>query len=305
MNLIKGIKKHTKETSVILSMADEGGSSGRLRRLFNVFPPGDLISCMAAFYQGKHSFLPNMLTYRFPGDRYGKEMALSGHKLGNLMMVPLIKNSSSFEEAIKKFQDLFGIDGAFIPATDEHVRISAITADGQEVIGEEAIDLGKYNGKRILEQVILHPKNVKAPKKAVEAIHKADLIVAGPGDLYTTILPVLIVEDIKKALASSKAKRVFVVNVANKPFETKGYDAFDYVKAVMNHLGSFPFDTVILNSNYTIRIPSVYHYTYVRCRDAKVFKENGLRLIEKDLVDRLFPLYHDCKKLANALIQEV
>src|SRR3989338_2769792 len=130
-----------------------------------MFPPGDLVSCMAAFYKGKHAFLPSLLTYRFPGNRYGKDTQLSGHKLGNLIMAGLIKDSQTFDEAIGKFQALFAIEGEFIPATDTQVSISAITVEGKEIVGEESIDLGRYNGQRVLESVKLHPRDAKQAKK--------------------------------------------------------------------------------------------------------------------------------------------
>src|SRR3989344_1913815 len=301
VNLIRGIKTYFANVSVIISMADEGGSSGRLRRLFNMFPPGDLVSCMAAFYKGKHAFLPSLLTYRFPGNRYGKDTQLSGHKLGNLIMAGLIKDSQTFDEAIGKFQALFAIKGEFIPATDTQVSISAITVEGKEIVGEESIDLGRYNGQRVLESVKLHPRDATAQKKAIEAILGADVVIAGPGDLYTTILPVLIVKNIRNALFKSSAKKVFVINVANKPFETKGHDAIDYIKAVEKHLGAFPFKIVIVNNNHSISIHRKYHYHYVRSEDTQGFKKYGISLFLRDLVDEKFPLYHSSSKLAKTI----
>jgi uncharacterized cofD-like protein len=219
VNLIRGLKEYLKNLSVVVSMADEGGSSGRLRRLYNIFPPGDIVSCMAAMAQDP--ILSNALTYRFPGDRYGKDEELGGQKMGNLLMVALRDVTGDFFEAIKVFQTTFNIPGTFLPATSIPVTISAKTIEGKIIEGEEKIDLGKYGGKRTLQEVYLHPEDVQSPLAVVESLQNAQTIVAGPGDLYTTILPVLITPAIKEALAKSTANKIFIVNVTNKPFETK------------------------------------------------------------------------------------
>lgn len=307
VNLIKGLKTHTEDISVVVSMADEGGSSGRLRRVYNILPPGDMVSCMSALCKEDNPLLSKLFTYRFPGDRYGKDTELAGHKLGNLMFVALRDLTGSFEEAVAQFQKIFGIPGVFLPATTEPVTISAKTVDGTEVVGEERIDLGQYNGVRVLDKVMLHPKDAQTSKEVLQSITQADVIVAGPGDLYTTILPVLIVPAITHALKQSKAKRIFVVNVANKPFETKGYAVNDYIMAVVKHLGVFPFDKIVVNSNFDTNIPKKYNYTYVSYeqKDIQALLDNDIELVSKDIVDEQFPLYHDSKKLAKVICEAV
>lgn len=299
VNLVKGLRHITDEITVIISMADEGGSAGRLRRLYNIQPSGDLVSCMAALTEEKNPLLAKLLTYRFSGDRYGKDEELSGHKLGNLMMVALRDIAGSFDDAIILFQKLFKIPGKFLPATTESVSISALTKEGKTVYGEETIDLGKYNGERVIDRVFLHPEDAKATPQAVTALETADVIIAGPGDLYSTLLPVLIVPQITEALKKSKAKKIFVINIANKPFETKGYFAADFIKAIEKHIGYFPFDTVILNNNFSVGIPRKFHYTYVKHKTS--IQKPEYTLIEKDLLNVLFPIYHDSEKLAKAV----
>lgn len=294
VNLLKGLKEHADSITVVISMADEGGSSGRLRKLYNVFPTGDMISCMAAFLVSNEK-LADLLTYRFPGDRYGTQESLGGHKLGNLLLTALQDMSKNFYEAVSTFQKIFHVPGIFLPATATPVSISAKTADGKIIYGEENIDLGKYNGKRILEKVYLHPKNAKAGLGVVEAILTSDVIIAGPGDLYTTILPVLIVPQIAESLQKSNAKKIFIVNIANKPFETRNYTVLDYIRAIQKHLGTFPFDMVIVNNNYSVKIPKKYKYTYVASGDS------SHKLIQRDLINEEFPLYHSPKKLAKVV----
>lgn len=299
VNLIKGLKSYTPHITVVVSMADEGGSSGRLRRLYNILPPGDLISCMSALSKETNPLLSKLLTFRFPGDRYGDDKHLGGHKLGNLIMAALFQITGSFEEAVREFQRIFDIPGSFLSATKENVTISAITKSGEEIFGEENIDLGKYNGKRVLEKVVLHPQSAKAGAGVIESIHNADVIIAGPGDLYTTILPVLIVPEIKQALLEHKKDKIFIINVANKPFETKGYGVFDYIKAIEKHLGVFPFQKALVNNNFSLSIPKKYHYKYVYLSSKDTPKK--FTIIQDDLVSDAFPLYHDSSKLAKVI----
>lgn len=302
VNLIRGLKEFSNEITIVISMADEGGSSGRLRRIYNTLPPGDLISCMAAMCNNDNTFIQSFLTYRFPGDRYAKDEYLAGHKLGNLMMVATTNLTGNFNESIKLLKNMFNIPGTFLPATNESVTISAQTIEGKVIYGEEKIDLGKYNGKRILDKVFLHPENAKTSSKVINSLDNVDVIIAGPGDLYTTTLPVMIVPEIAHALKRSKALKLFVINVANKPFETKGYKVVDYIDAVVKHLGSFPFNKVIVNSNMDIKIPKKFHYNYVKFNKVNsVCIPRGVEFIEKDLIDEEFPLYHSSKKLAKAV----
>lgn len=300
VNLLYGLKEYTKEITVVVSMADDGGSSGRLRRLYNIIPVGDLVSCMAAMSKDV-KLIPDVLRYRFSGERYGKDHELGGHKLGNLIMVALKDVMGSYEQAITEFKKLFQIEGTFLPATEDHVSISARTVDGKEIFGEEKIDLGKYRGKRGLEKVYLHPSDAKAAPGVVDAILTAKAIILGPGDLYTNLLPVIIVPEIAEALKKTTAKKIFIINVANKPFETKGYKAHDFVLAIERHILSFPFDYVLVNNNMDARIPKEYRYDYVTVEKHAVFQ--GVNLIQEDLINVEFPLYHDSVKLAKMVSQ--
>lgn len=303
VNLLRGLKKYTQNITTIISMADDGGSAGRLRRLYNIMPLGDLVSCMSVMSKNREKIIPEFLTYRFNGERYGKDHELGGHKLGNLIMVALKDLTGSYEQAIAIFKQMFDVQGEFLPATKENVDISAITIDGNEIFGEEKIDLGKYRGKRILERVLLHPQDADATTGVVESILSADVILLGPGDLYTNLLPVLIVRDIAQALQKTKAKKIFIINVANKPFETRGYDLKDYYESIKRHISCFPFDIVLVNNNFTKEIPKQYHYTYVRTTDDTHL--NGSIVVKEDLVNEEFPLYHSSEKLAKAICKYI
>ncbi len=306
VNLLKGLRKYTSDISVIVSMADEGGSAGRLRRLYDVSPAGDIVSCLSAFVEQNNKQLAKFLTYRFPGDRYSQDSELSGHKMGNLMMVAAQEITGSFEGAIELMKKLFQVSNNIFPATVEPVFIKATTIDGVEVIGEENIDLGKYEGVRVLDHVYIVSQNPKASPIALKALQEADVIIAGPGDLYTTILPVLIIPDIAEALKKIKKTKIFIVNVANKPFETKGYNVPDFLSAIQKHLDSFPFDKVIANNNFSMPIPKPFHYTYVGLELEKIKNQlKSVSFIEADLVNKKFPLYHDSDKLAEIVVKNI
>lgn len=299
VNLVKGLKAYTKQLTIIVSTADDGGSAGRLRRLYDVPPSGDIVSCMAALSQKDKAF-SRLLTYRFPGDRYGKDDSLSGHKLGNLMLVAAWKNTGNIGGGVKLLQKLFKSQGTILPATTENISLSAVTADGLEVQNEESIDLGKYNGQRVLERVFIRPDNPDVSADVLSALKEADCIIAGPGDLYTTILPVLIIPKIKPVLLETKTPKIFIVNVANKPFETKGYAVSDFTHAIEKHLGTFPFEKVVVNNNFSVPIPSQFKYTYVELSKG-MNSDSQVKYVVSDLVNESFPLYHDSAKLASVI----
>lgn len=301
VNLLKGLKKYSEQITVVCSMADDGGSGGRLRRLFSIPPPGDLINCLSAL-SGAPKDLRKLLTFRFKGDRWGRDDSIGGQKLGNLVLVALTSLYGNFSKALEEAENLFSCHGEILPATRENVSIWARTVNGKKVVGEETIDLGKYDGAtRGLSEVHLTPKKVTTPERVKKAIGNADLIIAGPGDLYTTILPVLLVSGIKKAIKKAKTKKVFVINIANKPFETPNYQVIDYVKAIKNHCQDFLFEYLLINNNFLPKMPKSLNYCYVHF-DKKMLKSLKLKIKVGNFVDENFPLYHNSLKTARALI---
>jgi uncharacterized cofD-like protein len=182
------------------------------------------------------------------------------------------------------------------------VGITARTKDGYQIQGEENIDLGKFHGDKPLDEVKLVPANIKASPDAMKALKAADVIIAGPGDLYTTILPTLIIPEIKNFLLKQKKKQIFIVNVANKPFETRNYDVSHYIDAVTKHLTTFPFQTIVVNNNVSYQIPEKFNYKYVTI-DPKAAQD--FHLILDDIVDASFPIYHDSDKLARVVLNNI
>ena len=300
VQLLRGLRPYSKNITVVCSMADDGGSGGRLRRLFSIPPPGDLTNCLAALSNAE-PVLRQLLTFRFAGDRWGKDDSLRGQKLGNLILVALTSMTGSFEKGLKETERLFSIHGHILPATQENVSIWAKTTEGRRIFGEENIDLGKYNGIRALSEVHLKPNRVSAPKEVLLAIMEAELIIAGPGDLYTTILPVLLAPQIRRAIKNSRAKKIFVVNVANKPFETPHYKISDYLQALKKHCGEILFDYILVNTNFKPKLPPKLNYEYVSSIDAKLSKFK-VKVIKRDIIEPTFPLYHNPEKLAKVIL---
>jgi len=302
-NLIKGLKHYASHLTVITSMADDGGSSGRLRKAYNIMPPGDIVSCIAALILDDQQELRELLLHRFPGNN-NTNKAIDGHKLGNLIMLAEIQRTGDFYKALAATKKLFGVTADIFPATDERTHLNTVTKDGSKVHTENTIDLALYSEPRGLKKVYIKPKEPKVNPKVISSILNADVIISGPGDLYTNQLPVMIIPQIKKALLESQAKKIFVLNVTNKPFETKGFSSNDFITAIADHLGIFPFGTIIANNNHEVPIPKKYKYKYVSI-DKTTQKNEAYRLVTEDLIDESFPLYHNTKKLAKAVIGQI
>ena len=298
--ILAGLRKLDFELTSIVSMADDGGSAGRLRRAFQVPPPGDLINCLAAL-SDEENIVRDLLLYRFSGKRQGKDTDLGGQKLGNLIFVALTEIlKGDTNKALEELSKIVSSKGRVLPATTGDVNIWAQAKNGKKIYGEKNIDLGKYNGGRNLVSVHLDPQDAKAYKPALDALKSATLIIAGPGDLFSTVLPVLIVPQIKSALISSKAKKVFIVNITNKPFETAGFKVSDYIEKIKQHLGKDIFDTILVNTNQKPKIPINLNYMYVENNSKDLGKLKN-KIETGDFVNVKYPLYHDSYKIASRL----
>ena len=169
---------------------------------------------------------------------------------------------------------------------------------------ETTLDLALYSEPHGLKKIYIKPKEPKVNPEVISAIRNADIIISGPGDLYTNQLPVLVIPQIKEALLKSKAKKMFILNIANKPFETQGFTLHDFIAAFDEHLGMFPFNIVIANNNQENRIPKKYHYEYIHIDEADK-KSQLFTLIQNDLVNSEFPIYHDPRKLASVVAKHI
>ena len=303
--LIHGFKKYTPHITVITSMADDGGSSGRLRKAYNIMPVGDMISCIAALIEDDNKELASLLTYRFSG-KSRENKAIDGHKLGNIIMLAELLRTKDIYKALEATKQMFNVKADILPASDVRVHLSAITKDGRHVHGETALDVAKYSEPYGLKKIYITPKSPKVNQKVIDNLLSADIIISGPGDLYTNQLPVLLIPEIKNILLKKKCKKIFVLNIANKPFETKNFALSDFITALIDHLGSFPFDTIIANSNTDIKIPNKYKkYKYIKVDDKIINFQHSVKLILKDVVNKEIPIYHDSDKLAKAVAENI
>ena len=240
-NMLRGLKLHTSKLTAIVTMADDGGGSGTLRDELGMPPPGDVRNCLQALANTEPT-MEQLLDYRFT------EGGLKGQSMGNLFLAALNDISGSFYEAVRKMSEVLAITGRVLPVTTEDVRLMAVFDDDTAVVGESKITEHKKHSNRLIKQVTLIPEKPPALKESIEAIEKAELILLGPGSLYTSIIPNLLTEGIAEAIADSDALRVYVLNVTTQDGETENYSASDHVKALFAHSGRKLFDYCVANS---------------------------------------------------------
>jgi len=240
-NMLRGLKLYTRKLTAIVTMADDGGSSGALRDQLGMLPPGDIRNCLQALANTEPT-MQQLLEYRF------KEGSLKGQSLGNLFLAALNDISGSFYGAVQRLSDVLAITGRVLPVTTEDVRLLASFDDGTEVLGESKIKDFKLQADRRITQVRTIPPNPPALKDSIEAIQNADLILLGPGSLFTSISPNLLTTGISKAIEESDALKIYILNVATEEGETENFAASDHVKAVMKHAGCKVFDYCLANS---------------------------------------------------------
>lgn len=288
--LLRGLKEYTGNITAIVSIADDGGSSGRLQRELGVLPPGDIRKNIAALADAE-PLMSRLFEYRF-AEGYG----LEGHSFGNLFIVAMTEVAGNFEEAVRETSRVLAVRGQILPATLSALTICARTEDGQVVRGESAITEHGH-----VKEIFLDPPTIQANPDAIRAILQADMIVCGPGSLMTSLLPNLLVEGIRRAMEVSPALKVYVCNVATQHGETDAFKVSDHFNTLREHTkGVNPFDFVLANSNTNAVLPQEWHSEPVQVDRATL---EGARVIKADVVAQENRYRHDSKKLADALIR--
>lgn len=287
--LLRGLKAHTQQLTAIVTVADDGGSSGRLRRSLGVHPPGDFRQCIAALADTE-PLVQRLFEYRF-GD--GSE--LGGHAFGNLFIVAMTGITGSFESALRASSRVLAVRGRILPSTLAHVTLSAELEDDRVMAGESNVP----HGDAAIRRVFLDPAAPPAFPEAVAAILDADLVVLGPGSLYTSVLPNLLVPDIAAAIEATRAPVLYVANVATQPGETDGYTLRAHVDAIRRHLGREVVDAVLANDR-PISLPPELGVTAV-LPDLDAGRHP--RLVTAPVVDEARPTRHDPEALAEAVIR--
>lgn len=298
-SLLRGLREYTRNITAIVTVADDGGSSGRLRREFGLLPPGDFRNNIAALSRDE-ALMTQVLQYRF-GAAVGENghSPLQGHAFGNLLLAALTGITGSFDEALLAAERVLSLRGRVLPSTLADVALEAdiLLPDGtlQRVVGESKIP--EVDGR--IQQVYLQPNAVRAYPAALQAIFQADIIVMGPGSLYTSILPNLLVPDLAEALLHARAPKVYICNLATQPGETDNYSVADHVAALFQHIPTGCLDLVIANDNLAIPTDRGGGNTiYVQ-----LTSPDNLPMVTADLVDEARPWRHDGAKLAQAVIR--
>ena len=294
--LLRGLKRYTGNLTAVVTVADDGGSSGRLRRDLHVIPPGDIRNCIAALADAEH-LVTRLFQYRF-GDDAGDGIA--GHSFGNLFIVAMSEVTGNMEEAIRETSRVLAVRGRILPSTLADITLGARLADGSVVRGESAIPLA---GARV-DRVFIEPEQPAVNAEAVVALLEADLIVVGPGSLYTSVLPNLLVPALGDAVLASRAHKLYVSNVATQRGETDAFRAADHYAAIRRHLGRDDVvDVVLANSNLPAEpLPPEWQSEPVLAPGDANY--GTARLVLADLVDGEHRYRHDSERLAAAVMRQ-
>lgn len=294
--LLRGLKEYSDNITAIVSVADDGGSSGKLREATGMLPPGDIRQCLVALSE-EEGVTGQLFQYRF-GDQYG----LGGHSFGNLFIAAMSDIAGSFEQGVVESSRVLAVRGRVIPSTLKQVTLAADlrVENGhnghgwQRVMGESAIPAARHE----IVRVFLEPETVPAYPEAVKAILQADLIIAGPGSLFTSVLPNLLVPGIAAAIRAAKARKVYVCNVATQPGETAHFDVDAHVRALQRHVGDL-FPMVLANERI---IASQGEMARLEPVTLPAEPPAGYTLLTADVIDEERPWRHDSAKLASVIM---
>ncbi len=296
--LLRGIKAATSNVTAVVTVADDGGSSGRLREEFGIIPPGDLRNCLVALADTE-PLMEKLFQYRFKG-----ESELAGHSFGNLFIAAMNEVTGDMEQALQESSKVLAVKGQVLPASKDHVRLDAIMEDGTVVEGESQIP---EVHKRI-KRVRLFPEQVQPVQSALDALTNADAIILGPGSLYTSIMPNLLVDGVADAIRKSKAIKIYICNVMSQPGETDGYTASMHAKAIIDHGGKGIIDYMLVND--AAISPEMQEYyaskgAYPVEVDEEAINALGVGFVKADIINENEVIRHDPDKLSKAVMNMV
>jgi uncharacterized cofD-like protein len=296
--LLRGIKEHSSNITAVVTVADDGGSSGRLREELGIPAVGDIRNCIVALADSE-PLMGQLLQYRFPGEG---DASLGGHTVGNLLLAAMASvQGDDFEEGVRQMNRVLAVRGQVVPATGTAVTLHARLLDGTEVTGQS--EIARSSG---IDRVWATPADIVASDDAVRAIEEADLVVMGPGSLYTSIMPSLLLPDMLAAIRASAAVKLYICNVATQQGETAGYDLADHVSALERHTGSGWIDVVLANNRFNARRLGGYAAKAVRLRWPPPVLDPGSitpRLVLDDVVDQDNAHHHGSAQLAAAVMR--
>lgn len=295
--LLKGLKRYTSRITAMVTVSDDGGSSGRLRTELGVLPPGDIRNCLVALAETE-TLMDKVFQHRFL-----QGGSLQGHNLGNLLLVAMAEITGDFISAIREVSKVLAVRGKVLPATLEPVILGGIMADGNQVIGETAI---RDYPSSIME-IFLIPECGPLPE-TLEAINEADAIIIGPGSLYTSIIPNLLVKGIIEAIISSRAPKFYISNIMTEEGETDNFTAADHLRVIQKHTGKQIIDYAVVNSGKLDeeRLKRYIEEKAVPVRSSSdEIVQMGINIIARDLVSDTEVAWHDADKLARVILENI
>ena len=297
--ILSALKPHFENLTAIVTMADDGGSTGILREEFGMLPPGDIRRALIALSASDNKMLADLFSYRFE-----EGVGLTGHSFGNLMITALHRLTDDFEKAIEEAGKILMVQGKVIPVTREHSQLMAELEDGQIIKGETNIDIPQHDGRLKIKRVWLKPQSEINPN-AKKAILEADLVIIGPGDLYTSLIPNLLVCGVKEALGKTKAKVAYFINLMTKFGETNNFSAPDFLNTMKLYLGEGILDFAVVNNK---KPTSQRLSAYVKERSEFVEPDLGnmppaknFMPIATDLIRPSGLIRHDLEKVAKVV----
>jgi uncharacterized cofD-like protein len=294
--ILRGLKSHLDNITAVVTVCDDGGSSGRIRKDFGILAPGDIRNCLAALADTE-PLMEELLQYRF------EESELEGHSFGNLLLTALTRITGDFGSAIKEANKILKVRGKVLPSTLDRVTLVAIHEDGTKSTGEGEIS----RSRKPIRQAMLKPRTGRATQDVIDSIAQADLLIFGPGSLYTSVVPNLLAKGVVEAACTSRAKRLYICNIMTQPGETSGYRASDHVRVILEHSTGNFIDYVLINTG-EVPPETAKRYEGDGSYPVQVDRENleghNYQMVEGDLISREYFARHDPARTA-ALIMEL
>ncbi|MBR3654700.1 MAG: YvcK family protein [Elusimicrobia bacterium] len=290
--LLRGLKAYDVDITAVVTVSDDGGSSGKLRKELGVLPPGDIRNCLVALAE-EENLITKLFQYRFP-----KRGGLSNHSFGNLFLTALTSVSGGFDKAILNASDVLAIKGRVLPVSLDNVKMKATLVDGEKVTGESKIS----KSKSAIKTVEIEPKNAKVSKSVIDAILEADCVILGPGSLYTSVIVNLLFDGVIPALKKSRAVKIYISNIMTQVGETSDFKLSNHIDAIIQH--SYPeiLDAVFVNNG---KIHDVIMNRYAKLNSVPVkidkLKYKNIKIIKKNFVSESQYAHHDFIKLSKAI----
>ena len=293
--ILEGLKEYTSNITAIVAVADEGGSSGRLREEFGILPPGDIRNCLVSLAEAPQ-LMRDLFQYRF------KEAdGLKGHSFGNLFITALTEVTGSFKDAIEESSKVLAIRGRVVPCSLEKIRLKAEYSDGTTKEGEDKIP----EEEKSIKRVSLIPQKVSPNPEAIEAIKEAEIIIIGPGSLFTSIIPNLLIEDISREIAKKEVMKLYICNVMTQYGETDGFTVCDHLKMLIAHSHKDIVNCCLVNRGrleYRLLVKYAQEKSFPVIFDRECLKKMGVLIFEADVISRVNYLRHDSQKTAKEIL---